>query len=149
MYTRKFNIKKDGGKLTADTREILAEAVSQAPDGNFEITITQRPEGYRNTRYKFYFGCIVPLILHTCADKFKIVSNTGEMRTPTSGEEMHQVLKYLYNPVSIVTPKGAFVTGSTTTNLSDRDFIGVYLESIMSDFSNPPYNVDFSGLEIQ
>lgn len=148
MYTRKFNIKKDSGRLTADTREILAEAVSQAPDGNFEIMIKQRPEGYSRTRYKFYFGSIVPLILLTCADKFKIVSQDGEMRTPTSAEEMHEVLKYLYNPVSIVTPKGAFVTGSTTTNLSDRDFIGVYLESIMADFSNPPYNVDFSGLDM-
>jgi hypothetical protein len=148
MYTRKFNIRKDSGRLTVDTREILAEAVSQAPDGNFEIIIKQRPEGYSRTRYKFYFGSIVPLILLTCADKFKIVTNDGSMRTPTSAEEMHEVLKYLYNPVSIVTPKGAFVTGSTTTNLSDRDFIGVYLESIMSDFSNPPYNVDFSGLDM-
>lgn len=136
-------IEKIDGKLKPQSREILIETVQELIDGWHKVTVESKKRGYTASRYKFYFGYVVPVILMTCAERFKIVVGSGEMRRPQTPEEMHEILKYYYNPVTVITPKGAFQSGSTTTALNDSSFIGTYLESIMSDFSEPPYNCTF------
>lgn len=143
MHTAKIHIRKENGRLDPVSREIVLEAIRNAPDGRYDLILQGRPEGYSATRYRYYFGHIVTAILLTCSEKFRIVAPNGEMRTPQTVEEMHEVLKFYYNPVTIITPKGHFTTGKSTTGISDRDFVQTYLESIMADFSQPPYNVEF------
>lgn len=143
MTTARIWISKDGERLTPHSRDVLLETVKNLPAGGFKVTFEEKAKGYTPTRYRFYFGHIVKVILLTCADRFKIVGKDGEMKSPTTAEEMHEILKYYYNPVTVITPKGAFQTGSTTTAMNDRDFVGEYTEAIMGDFSMPPYNCDF------
>ncbi|MCB0541872.1 MAG: hypothetical protein KDC70_00055 [Saprospiraceae bacterium] len=141
--TTRIWIQKGPQRLAPDSRDVLIETIKNLPEGGYNVTFEAKKQGYTTTRYRYYFGCIVQTILLTCADRFKIVQSDGEMRAPTNTEEMHEILKFYYNPVTIVTPQGAFTTGSTTTALNDRDFIGEYMESILADFSLPPYNCDF------
>lgn len=143
----KIWIEKGPERLTPQSRDVLLDAIRNLPQGGYQVVIEEKNRAYTPTRYRYYFGCLVQTILLTCADRFKIVNAAGEMRSPATTEEMHEVLKFYYNPVTVITPRGAFQTGSTTTALTDRDFIGEYMETIMADFSNPPYNCDFMQYE--
>lgn len=141
---KKFSIKKDGGRLTEAHREILIDQIRRLPDGGYEVIIQEETTGsYTPTRYRYYFGHIVEVILLTCGDKFRVVGANGELRPLRTSKEVHEALKFLYNPVTVITPKGAYQTGLSTTGLSDRKFIGEYAETILAEFSQPPYNCDF------
>lgn len=142
-HTSRIWIQKSPERLTPQSRDVLLETLRNLPEGGYNVTFEAKSQAYTPTRYRYYFGCLVQTILLTCADRFKIVGADCEMRSPTTTEEMHEVLKFYYNPVTVITPRGAFQTGSTTTALNDRDFIGTYMETIMADFSMPPYNCDF------
>lgn len=143
MTTARIWIEKGPERLAPQSRDVLLETVRNLTEGGYQVTFEGKAKGYTPTRYRFYFGHIVKVILLTCAERFRIIGQDGEQRTPSTAEEMHEILKFYYNPVTVITPKGAFQTGSTTTAMNDRDFIGVYLETIMADFSQPPYNCDF------
>jgi len=143
--TTQFHIEKRGGKITQESRPVFAEQVSALPDGWHKVTITEsKPGAYTPTRYRYYFGVMLPAILEKCADRFLMIDQaTAEQKTVRNTTDLHECLKVMYNPVTVITPRGAYTTGGTTTNLADRDFIGEYLETIYSDFSQPPYNVEF------
>lgn len=141
-YTRRIHVHKDGGKYT--DRELLREAFDAAPDGWLEVTVTEDKRAYSPTRYKFYFGHVVEMILLTVGKMFRVMLENGTWRTVNSPEEMHRVLKRMYNPVTYLTPNGQqWTEGASTTEINDRDFVHTYIESIMADFSQPPYNCEF------
>lgn len=143
--TSQFHIEKRGGNVTQQSRPVFAEQVRALPDGWYKVTMTEsQPGAYTATRYRYYFGVILPAILEACAERFFIIDPaTAEQRTVRNTADLHECLKVMYNPVTVITPRGAYTTGGTTTNLADREFIGEYLELIYSDFSQPPYNVEF------
>lgn len=144
-----FFIQKQGGKIADISRDVFKEQFQELPEGWYKITIENSKTGkYTPSRYKYYFGSVLPVILEKCANRFKIMDHqTGEIKELRSTTELHEALKFMYNPVTIITPSGAFATGGTTTALSDRDFIGEYMETILGEFSMPPYNCNFSDYE--
>lgn len=143
-YTRRAAVRKTNGKYEQSAREEMAAMFNGAPDGFYEVTIQEDKKRYTTTRYKFYFGHVVETILLTVGSKFKVMLENGTWRPVNSPEEMHRVLKRMYNPVTYVTPDGqTWTEGASTTELNDRDFVWEYIESIMADFSLPPYNCEF------
>jgi len=144
-----FYIRKANAALTGNSREILREQFGGLADGQYKITIQEAGTGYEKpTRYKYYFGVVLTAILEKCAGRFQVINpRTGETAPPRTTTDIHEIMKVVYNPVIIITPHGATNSGGTTTNLNDRDFIGEYMETIMADFSAPPYNVEFLDAE--
>jgi hypothetical protein len=147
--TRIFHITTNGGhNYTGQTRDIMREQFGALEAGRHKVVIEKVGAYEQPSRYKFYFGVIMAAILEECADRFQIINpRTAETSPPRTTEDVHEIMKAMYNPVMIMTPKGVTNSGGTTTNLNDRDFIGEYSEEIMADFSQPPYNVEFRDIE--
>ena len=147
--TRIFHITTNGGHAyTGQSRDIMADQFGLLEQGRYKVVIEKVGAYERPTRYKFYFACIMAAILEKCADRFQIINpRTGETSPPRTTEDVHEIMKAMYNPVTILTPKGATNSGGTTTNLSDGEFINEYTETIMAEFSAPPYNVEFLDAE--
>jgi len=145
METKIFQITRSETAFTGQSREILREQFGSLPAGQWKVTIQKVEHGkFTPTRYKYYFSAVMTAILEKCATRFQIIDHsTGEQHPPRSTSDIHEIMKGWYNPVTIITPKGSFTSGETTTGLSDRDFIGEFLETILAEFSGPPYNVDF------
>lgn len=145
MSTRIFHITTNGGHdYTGQSRDILKEQLGALEPGRYKVVIEKVGAYKRPTRYKFYFSVIMAAILEKCSDRFQIINpRTGETSPPRTTADIHEIMKAMFNPVIIMTPKGATNSGGTTTNLSDRDFINEYSEMIMSEFSSPPFNVEF------
>ena len=139
-------IEKTGGKLTPSTRPELQTAFRDLPDGGYEVAFKPVKRGYKPTRYKFYFAHVLPEILSRCARGY-LVQDGDELRPVRTTEELHECLKLQYNPVHVVLPSGMITTGGTTTALPDRDFISVYQETIISEFSGPPFLCEFMEFE--
>lgn len=140
-----FHITKgEGHNYTGQSREIMAEQFGVLPEGRYKVTIEKVGAYERPTRYKWYFSVMMAEILNKCADRFQILNpRTGETSPPRTTEDIHEIMKAIYNPVTIITPKGATNSGGTTTNLGDQEFINEYSEMILSEFSSPPYNCEF------
>lgn len=147
--TRIFHITTNGGHAyTGQSRDIMREQFGALEAGRYKVAIEKVGAYEKPSRYKFYFACVMTAILEKCASRFQIINpRTGETVAPSTTEDVHEIMKAMYNPVMIMTPKGVTNSGGTTTNLSDRDFIGEYMEEIMADFSQPPYNVDFRDID--
>lgn len=119
----------------------MNENFGALPEGRYKVTIEKVGAYERPTRYRWYFAVMMAEILSKCADRFQILNpRTGETSTPRTTADIHEIMKAIYNPVTIITPKGATNSGGTTTNLGDREFINEYSEMILSEFSAPPYN---------
>lgn len=120
--------------------QLFSEQWERCPDGNYTITIEEGKKGYTSTRYKYYFDCVLREILGQASRFFRVTSPaTGEQRRPESTEELHTIMKAIYNPLIVTIDGKAMVIPGTTTELTDSDFIGNYLEQILSDHSGPPY----------
>ncbi len=126
----------------------MAEQFSALPEGRYKVTIEKVGQYEHPGRYRYYFAIVMAEILHKCADRFQIINpRTGETSPPRTTADIHEIMKALYNPVMVVTHKGITNSGGTTTNLSDRDFIGEYMESIMAEFASPPFLCDFKDID--
>lgn len=149
MNVSNFVIEYRNGKLTEASRDVLKEQFGLLGDGWHKVVIQESKTGkYTPTRYRFYFGILLPIILENCAGRFSVIDhNTGEQRAIRNTTELHKGLKMMYNPITFITPNGTFTDGDTTTGLSDRKFINEFMETIMGEFSMPPYNCDFSRIE--
>lgn len=138
-----FLIRKTYGQLEQYSRDILEEHLTELPDGQHTVGIEQVKRGgyFHPTRYKYYFDCVLGLALPIMSGYYLFVDQNAEARNPDTVEELHYCLKIEKNPVKIIsTVNGKVrVVGQTTTKMSDREFIGDYLEDIVSDFSGPPY----------
>jgi len=146
--TRIFHITKGhANTYTGQSLEILREQFGELPEGRYKVVIEKVGAYERPTRYKFYFAVIMSAILEKVADRFQIINpKTGETSPPRTTADIHEIMKAIYNPVIVITPHGATNSGGTTTNLSDSEFINEYTETIMAEFSGPPYNVEFKDL---
>jgi hypothetical protein len=134
----KFLIQKTNGKLAEVSKEILREKFNILPDGQHLIEIQKSKSGSYNhpTRYKYYFDCVLGLALPVMSKKYLFVDQHGEMRNPATVEELHYCIKVEKNPVKIISNRtGQMLTvGQTTTKMSDREFIGDFLEEVLADF---------------
>lgn len=139
-------IEKQHGKLTYQSREVYRDAWAELPDGGYRLIFEPQKRGYTPTRYKYYFAHVLEAILLTCGNRFEIME--GERFRPARNvQEIHEALKMKYNPVLVRTPFATFAMPSSTTGLSDSEFINQFEETIISEFSAPPFGCDFMDRE--
>lgn len=135
-------IEKRDGKLAENSRDVYKEAWEALSDGNYRLVFEAMKRGYTPTRYKYYFGHVLETILLTCGKRFEIME--GEVFRPARNvHEIHEALKMKYNPTLVRTPFATFAIPSTTTGLSDSDFINQFEEIIIAEFSASPFGCDF------
>lgn len=144
MNTTIVNIETKDGKVTQDTRQDFADAVTSLHDGWHKVVIQEVRKGYTATRYKYYFAHVLQTILMTAGHHFKVM-NGNDIRNARNTDEIHDVLKLKYNPTIIKTPFGLYITANSTTSMPDSDFINAFEEAIIAEFSEPPYGCDFMG----
>lgn len=122
-----------GGK--ADKR--LSETLSELKDGHYNVFFTE----FRKTpsRYKFYWGYVLPAILLQAGHLFQI-----DGQDVRSTNQLHEILKAIYNSGTVLdTTTGQTMRVSiSTTTLNDDQFINQFQERIMSDFAQE-YGVEF------
>lgn len=139
-------IEKTNGKLTAQSRDVYRDAWAELPDGGYRLIFEPQKRGYTPTRYKYYFAHVLETILMVCGKRFEIME--GERFRPARNtQEIHEALKMKYNPVLVRTPFATFAMPSSTTGLSDSEFINQFEETIISEFSAPPFGCDFMDRE--
>lgn len=144
--TTTVTIETLAGKVTQETRPDFAGAVASLPDGWHRVVIEEVRRGYTATRYKYYFAHVMQQIL-LCAGHFFKVMEGDTWRAARDTSEIHEFFKLKYNPAFIQGPSGMFISSNTTTALSDREFISLFEEAIIIEFSEPPYGVEFMGRE--
>lgn len=144
----KIVIEKTGGKLTETSRDIFAEKFRELPDGKHLIESKRVTSTYTPTRYKYYFDAVMWLILQHAGNSLMIISG-NEQRHVESTKDVHAVMKLRYNGVTIVDRNTGevFKLARSTTNLSDRDFIGEYTERIIEEYAGEPHYIEFPDYE--
>lgn len=141
-----IHIEKVNGKLKPESADVYREAWNEMPDGWYKVIFEAQKRGYTPTRYKYYFAHVLETILLTCGNRFEIMD--GEtFRKARNTQEIHEALKMKYNPVLVRTPFGAFAMPSSTTGLTDSEFINQFEETIISEFAAPPFGCDFMDRE--
>jgi hypothetical protein len=105
------------------------------------INAVQTTGTYNSTRYKYWFDCVLGLALPRVRDFFAMADSNAQMHTPDTVEQLHAILRVIYNPLTIVSAATGKVTtiGQTTTMLPDSRFINEFSETIIADLSGPPY----------
>ncbi len=126
----------------------MADQFGALGQGRYKVVI-DKVGAYENpSRYKFYFSVVMTAILEKCGMMFTVISHrTGEQVAWSSTKDVHEYMKLRYNPHTLTTPTGVFIVPGSTTEISDRDFIGEYMEMLMVDFSQPPYNAEFIDID--
>jgi len=145
-----FNITKgEGHNYTGQSKSVLNEQFGALPEGRYKVTVEEdKPGQYTASRYRFYFGVVLTAILEKCGKLFATLDrSTGELIPCRNTTALHEHMKLRYRPVTIVTPQGAFVVPGSSTDYSDREFYTEFMEQIMADFSQPPFNVEFVDAE--
>lgn len=142
MDAVKVSIEKRGGKITPLHQQILREVVNQLPEGPSYWTIEPDNSGpnVSFTRYKYYFGCLLPLWLPTAGMVYGYVENDEFVGVRTTAE-LHSHLKRKYNGKiahNSITGKTTIVADSTL-NMSDREFITKYQEAVIQEMCDHPF----------
>lgn len=131
------------GKLAQESKEEFRKQFAELPHGEtFQVVIEPyKPKRFTATRYKYYFDCVLLLAFPRVRERFMLIDKNGEVKNPSSTEELHYCLKLIYNPVTVIDSKSgkSQVIGATTTDLSDNEFINEFMEQIIADFSQEPY----------
>lgn len=144
----RFKIEKQNGAMPPKSRKEFREQWDALPDGEYRVTIEEDGNSYRPSRYKYYFDSVLFEILRQAGRFFRVTNPaTGEIRDIRTEAELHEVMKGIYNPIMVSAGRQVFVMPGTTTELNDREFIGNYMEQILSDFAGPPYLVEFVDYE--
>lgn len=128
-----FRITKIDGKLTSESRQVLKDWHDNLQDGTHEIDSKRITRTYL-TRYKYYFGYLLPEIIKAC-NLVEIDRSTGET-WPMKTETLHDFLKKHHNSVFATNPfTGELIkVASSTTNLTDGEFIDRYESEIAAHF---------------
>ena len=143
MSAAKFDIEKSNGAFTDQSKKTLREEFGALEDGKYTI-LAAPAKGYRPKRYSFYFDSVLWQILNDAGHHYEIVNpDTGEQRKPRNTTELHTCMKAIYNPVMLSVNGKSRVIAGTTTDLTDTEFLGKYLEQIIADHSGPPYLIEF------
>lgn len=63
------------------------------------------------------------------------------MRHPQDPTELHEFIKSEHNRKTVINKSTGevYVMGVTTTGMSDREFIGTFLEMLTEKYLSPPY----------
>ena len=149
-FAETFYINKENGAFTEISKEILREKFNTAPNTSIKVSLKEGTKGkFTPTRYKYYFACFLPSIFFESRDDFTIIetdTETGEVieRQPKDKDELHECLKIEFNNKTIIDRKSnrVYTTGTSTKGMSDRDFIGKYIESMQEKYLSPPYLCD-------
>lgn len=145
---RKTKITTYSGMLTSQSKQSIRELFSELPEGSFEVVVLQVSDKFTASRYKYYFDCVLRIILDNCGNQHQIASPTTGMARPVqTTEELHWVMKCIYNPVVFVRNGRAVQMPGSTRDLSDRAFAGQFVEQIISDYSSPPYLCEFPTIQ--
>ena len=146
MSAFQIEVTISAGRVT-DNRAELADLIRQLPDGKYSIAVKAVGK-VKATRYKYYFDCVMWYLLQH-ARKFYLMTNpeTGEQYNPRTVDEMHLICKTIYNPRTVTHGRFSITIPASTTELSDREFIGNYLETIIFDHANAPYNIEIPTFE--
>ncbi len=122
-----FAIHKSNRSLTPESKEILLERIGNLRDGTHYISITQM-QVYTG-RYKYYFGCLLPVILD------QIVCLHPIEKRQVTILEFHEICKNEWNKQpTFVNNLGLTFGGSSTRKLDDKAFLE-YEERIMEYFT--------------
>lgn len=145
----KLWIKKEKGRFTGQSRIDLKELFDSFEDGWHTIEYAPKEAGYRPSRYKYYFDSLMKEILAGAGRYYRLVnSKTGEVREPSNVQEMHHIMKSIYNPIVLLTDDGKVrVMSGSTTELNTTEFIEGYQEQIIIDHSGPPYNLEITDYD--
>ena len=120
----------------------INEMIADLPPGEYELLIKKKSR--TATRYAFYFPHVLGAILEKCSEFFIL---NGE--PITNVDDLHLIMKLKYNPVTMVdssTGEMVKMPGATKT-MDNKRFIDEFMEQIISDFSQPPFNVDFADCD--
>lgn len=134
--------KLDTGKMSETSREIFREQFAALETGQYFVQFKpHKTARFTATRYKWWFDCVLGLALPKVRQHFGMADKHGEVSYPATVEQLHEILKLIYNPVTIVRADGGIIKtiGYTTTRMSDSDFINEFCEQIIADFSGAPY----------
>lgn len=131
----------ESGRIVESTRESLAKAIRNLPDGQYEVAFHPM-RAFRPGRYKYYWSYLLRTIMQF-ERPMVTVRNTGETR-PASVQEFHDFLKVKMNGVEIIDPDtGECVrVGLSTTELDDGEFISRYEEEIAAFFIDRHTNME-------
>lgn len=118
-----------------DTKRIK-DLFGKLKEGWYNLTI-QEKKPYSTTRYKHYFGCVLKQAVDQMNERgiYQIlIEETGEL-VPITVEDLHEMLKYYFNPVIVRYQGMAIKKKGSTRQLTDSQFINEYLEKIYQWFS--------------
>ena len=131
--TTKIKINKGQYRLTDESRQTLIDTIRGLSEGEYDILIKPKNTRFSATRYKYYFDCVLAIILENCSQHYRIVNpETAEMVEPTSTEQMHEIMKVVYCSTVYVIGGVARAIAGSTRDLSNTDFYQKYLEQIIS-----------------
>lgn len=137
-----FDAKRRNGQTD---RAGWSENLNKLPENcDFVVTLSEIPKRSNATRYKYYFDGLLPSIFEAARSVFFITDNDGKPRPIQDTDELHYCLKWQYNSVKVFNKETGDFTymPMSTTGLSDRDFIGKYMEQIIEYFINQPHCCD-------
>ena len=125
-----FRVRRSNGSFDEENKSRFKEQLNMLnPNAWFEVKLKEVGGGYeRPTRYKYYFSALLPSIFDEVRKRYLINDEH-----PNTVEELHECLKSEFNCVYIINTETGEqrTTTQSTTNLSDRDFIKFFQESIL------------------
>lgn len=129
--------------MTPTSRDEFRKFYNELKDGWIDIYCDELER--TPSRYKYYWDCVMRLMLTGAGDKFQILGGDGVIRPAKSTEEIHAFMKFKYNSIEIVDPETGqmFRIPNTTTGMTDSKFIQEYEHVIIADHSGPPFNLEF------
>jgi len=146
----KFQIQTDGTAFTDKSRADLKEQFDliRSQPGRYDVLIVPVKEGYRPTRYKYYYDSVLWQILNECGYMHRQIDpRTGEETHPKNTAELHEIMRVFYYPVMVARGNSVKVVGKSTKELSDTQFLKDFLNNILVEYSGPPYNIEFISYE--
>lgn len=127
--------------FTEESNEKLSE-IKQLPIGLYQITV-KKIKSIRNTRYRYHFGHVLPLIVAHLANTgtHNVIDADGNV-SPIDIDSLHLYHKIHYCPAFIQVGEEMIKSYQSTTKLSDVEFIDSYEEQIIEYYSST-YGIEF------
>ena len=144
-----FIVQRKNGTFTEQSKELFREQIAQLElTGDFKIQIKKSSGYVLKSRYKYYFDSLLNSIFEYGKTRY-LVQDGITQRQPKSTQELHECIKLEFNSVYVINAKTGEVgkTANSTTNLSDKDFIGRFLEEIQMVFMQDYPDIEIEGYE--
>jgi hypothetical protein len=135
--------KNDDGTMSQKDKVAFRQMWDSLNPGDHEFMVKEK---HKRTpkKYKYYFDCVMHCMLAQVGHRFQI----GD-RTAQTTEEIHTVMKFIYNPITVycISTGDVYKIPGTTTSMTDSEFIDRYEQQIIADYSGPPFFVSFPTFE--